>query len=131
MYSNIQQAVASVQNAFPSIYTKDDVIKLLESIQIEESSGKLSNEQIEELTRSIQERVVRVINRADVSDVVDLGSAEFEISYNNQLELSNVDLDLSGLESEVEGTIENTVTKFFEDLEESDVAELESEENND
>lgn len=130
MYSNIQQAVASVQNAFPSIYTKDDVIKLLESIQIQESSGKLSNEQIEELTRSIQERVVRVIDRADVSEVVDLGSAEFEISYNNQLELSSVDLDLSGLESEVECTIESTVTKFFEDLEESDVAELESEEEN-
>ena len=128
MYSNIQQAVASVQNAFPSIYTKDDVIKLLESIQIQESSGKLSNEQIEELTESIQEKVARAIRNFDTGDIVDNSTAEFSIGYNNQLELDSVDVDLNNLNDEIECTIESTVTEFFEGLE---VFESSEEENND
>ena len=130
MYSNIQQAVASVQNAFPSIYTKDDVIKLLESIQIQESSGKLSNEQIQELTESIQEKVARAVRNFDTGDVVDYSTAEFSIGYSNTLELDSVDVDLNNLNDEIECTIESTVTEFFEGLEESGVAELESEEDN-
>lgn len=128
MYSNIQQAVASVQNAFPSIYTKDDVIKLLESIQIEESSGKLSNEQIEELTESIQEKVARAIRNFDTSDIVDNSTAEFSIGYSNTLELDGVDVDLQSLNDEIEGTIESTVTEFFEGLE---VFQSSEESNND
>ncbi len=118
MYTNIQQAVASVQNAFPSIYTKDDVIKLLESIEIQQSSGKLSNEQIEELTQSIQEQVTRAIRNFDTGDIVDNSTAEFSIGYNNTLELDSVDVDLHNLNDEIESTIESTVTEFFEGLEE-------------
>jgi ElaB/YqjD/DUF883 family membrane-anchored ribosome-binding protein len=118
MYTNIQQAVASVQNAFPSIYTKDDVIKLLESIEIQQSSGKLSNEQIEELTQSIQEQVTRAIRNFDTGDIVDNSTAEFSIGYNNTLELDSVDVDLQNLNDEIESTIESTVTEFFEGLEE-------------
>ena len=128
MYSNIQQAVASVQNAFPSIYTKDDVIKLLESIQIEESSGKLSNEQIEELTRSIQETVARAIRNFDTRDIVDNSTAEFSIGYSNTLELDSVDVDLDNLNDQIESTIEETVTEFFEGLE---VFQSSEESNND
>ena len=128
MYTNIQQAVASVQNAFPSIYTKDDVIKLLESIEIQQSSGKLSNEQIEELTQSIQEKVSRAIRNFDTGDIVDNSTAEFSIGYNNTLELDSVDVDLNSLDDEIESTIESTVTEFFE--RDSDNEE-ENEESND
>ena len=129
MFTNIQQAVASVQNAFPSIYTKDDVIKLLESIEIQQSSGKLSNEQIEELTQSIQEKVSRAIRNFDTGDIVDNSTAEFSIGYSNILELDSVDVDLDNLNDEIESTIESTVTEFFEGLEEE--SEEENEESND
>ena len=127
---NKQQTVELLKNQIPGFYSVEQVINLINDI--DESGGKLSNEQIEELTQSIQETVARAVRNFDTRDIVDNSTAEFSIGYNNTLELDSVDVDLDSLNDEIESTIESTVTEFFEDLEkESDVVELEREENND
>ena len=109
MYSNIQQAVASVQNAFPSIYTKDDVIKLLESIQIQESS----EEKLNEISESIYDIVEKKMRNADTRDIIDYDSAEFNISYNNTLELDNVEISSDTIAEMVSNEIKEYLTEFF------------------
>jgi hypothetical protein len=127
---NKQQTIELLQKQLPGFYSVEQVISIINDI--DETGGKLSDKQIEELTQSIQEKVSRAIRNFDTSDIVDNSSAEFNIGYHNTLELDCVDVDLNSLEDEIEGTIESTVTEFFEGLEEeSDVVELEREENND
>ena len=115
MYTNIQQAVASVQNAFPSIYTKDDVIKLLESILIpEERSVGLSQSQVEELCRRVVEQVEENADNLD-RDCVDTDSAEFELN-GNEISLYSVDVDTKEITRVVVDGIGDVIEEFFEDL---------------
>ena len=118
MYTNIQQAVASVENAFPSIYTKDDVIRLLTSIEIEapkESSGKLSQYQIDDLCKRIVAQVRENAENLD-SDCIDKDSAEFSLSY-KELELDSVEFATSEVADTVVDGIGDVIETFFEELE--------------
>ena len=120
MYTNIQQAVASVENAFPSIYTKDDVVRLLESISIEieapkESSGKLSQYQIDDLCKRIVAQVRENAENLD-SDCIDKDSAEFSLSY-KELELDSVEFATSEVADTVVDGIGDVIETFFEELE--------------
>jgi len=119
MYTNIQQAVASVQNAFPSIYTKDDVIKLLESIVIEPSeqvASGLTRGQIEDLCKRI---VAQVRENADDLDssCIDRDSAEMSMGYGNTVELDSVEFDTSEIADQVVNGIGDVIETFFEELE--------------
>jgi hypothetical protein len=119
MYTNIQQAVASVQNAFPSIYTKDDVVKLLESIEIEapkSSSVNLSRDQINDLCREIVAQVKENAENLD-SDCIDKDSAEMSMGYSNTVELDSVEFDTSVIAREVVCGIGDVIETFFEALE--------------
>ena len=129
MYTNIQQAVASVENAFPSIYTKDDVIRLLTSIEIEapkESSGKLSQYQIDDLCKRIVAQVRENAENLD-SDCIDKDSAEFSLSY-KELELDSVEFDTSEVADTVVDGIGDVIETFFEELEETEEEEIPEEE---
>lgn len=128
---SIQEAVASVQNAFPSIYTKDDVIKLLESIEITSAPG-FSQETIEKLIDAVTTATTKHISRMDTQDMVDNDSAEFSIGYNNRIELDSVDVDTSAISDEVETAIDDAIKEYFkeggffeEDEEDDDIVELE------
>lgn len=126
MYTNIQQAVASVENAFPSIYTKDDVIKLLNSIEIqapEPKSGILTQTQIEDLCSRIFDQVKENADGLDSSDVVDTDSAEFEL-YGNEISVTSVDIDTRMIARNVTEGIGDIVETFFEELKEEEQEEL-------
>lgn len=114
MYTNIQQAVASVQNAFPSIYTKDDVVKLLESIEIDSSGkGTFTREQISVLVERLIEEVKSNVSRLD-SDCIDRGSAEFSLNY-NEVELDSVDFDTSEVSDNIVYGLVDVVDTFFDE----------------
>ena len=86
----------SVQNSVSSILSKEDVINLINSIE-EGSSRRITTEDIE---RAID----NVISWADnnESDVVDFDSVEFELSYDNRIEVSNVPIQLENLREALE-----------------------------
>ena len=125
MYTNIQQAVASVENAFPSIYTKDDVVKLLTSIEIEtpkESSGKLSQDQINDLCRKIVAQIKENAENLDNS-CIDRDSAEMSMGYSNTVELDSVEFDTDAIAREVVCGIGDVIETFFEELEKEENVE--------
>ena len=126
---SIQEAVASVQNAFPSIYTKDDVVRLLESISIEtetpiESSGKLSQDQINDLCRKIVAQIKENAEGLDNS-CIDRDSAEMSMGYSNTVELDSVEFDTSEIADQVVDGIGDVIETFFEELEEEENEEEE------
>lgn len=120
---SIESAIANVQTAFPSIFTKEDVVSILEGLHTkaeeeteEEKVSGLNEHQISELIEKIQESVSRKLNRMDVSDVVDTSTAEFTISYGNTLELESVEVNADSIADEVNTTVDDEVREYFEDL---------------
>jgi hypothetical protein len=114
----------SVQNSVSSIFSKEDVINLINSVEAG-SSRKIT---VDDINRAI-DNVIGWIENNERS-VVDLDNAEFEISYNNQLECTNVPINVD----EIREALENNFMDFGEaeeeeDEDEDDVVELERAEN--
>lgn len=108
---NKQQTIELLQKQLPSFYSVEQVIAIISDIK--EGDTRLEKEHIEELIKVVGDRVGEVMDNADNDDVVDLSSAEFDISYDNKLELSSVDLDLGGLCDKVRDAIENSITDYL------------------
>jgi len=93
-------------NTLGSIYSKDDVIRLLENIK----EGGTFNfiEKLDEL----KEKLERVVNRLNSGDVVDYDNVE--LSFNGrEIEVDNVDIN----HAEIWDTIETEITDFINELE--------------
>lgn len=115
MTQTIQDAVASVQNAPSSIFTKDDVLNLLNRIEIPKEAviNPLTQFQIEHLINTITEAITE--NAENVSsDCIDKDSAEFSLNYNNCIELDNVEFDNSNIVDAITDGIDDVITKWFE-----------------
>ena len=91
-------AVQLVENSVSSIFSKEDVIKLINSI--EEGSGRKIT------TNDIERAIDKVINWVDNNerDLLDLDSAELELDYNKQI---SVEFDERSLYSEIESAIDD------------------------
>jgi hypothetical protein len=111
-----ENVIAQVQNSVSSIFSKEDVINLINSV--EGGGRKITTYDI---GRAIDKTIDWIENNE--RDVLDLDSAEFEISYNNQLECTNVPINVE----EIRQALENNFCDFAED-EEDDVVELSSSE---
>jgi hypothetical protein len=111
-----QDVLNRVLNSESSIFSKEDVVRLIEGIEAG-SSRKITTYDI---GRAIEKTIEWFENNE--RDVFDLDSAEFEISYNNQLECTNVPLNIE----EIRDALENNFMDFGEEEEEEDdVVELE------
>lgn len=106
----------SVQNSVSSIFSKEDVINLINSVEAG-SSRKIT---VDDIERAIDQTIGWIENNE--RDVLDLDSAEFEISYNNQLECTNVPINVDTIRE----ALENNFMDFGEA--EDDVVELSSSE---
>jgi hypothetical protein len=108
----------SVQNSVSSIFSKEDVINLINSV---EGGGRKITPY--DIGRAIDKTISWIEDNE--RDVLDLDSAEFEISYNNQLECTNVPINVE----EIRQALENNFCDFAEEEEEQDdVVELSSSE---
>ena len=88
----IQNAIKEVESSFPSIYSKEDVVKLLTEIdsRLEEESGTVD---LEKFKDQFLETFARKLGVRNSDDLVDMNSAEFDISRGNVLELTDVSVD--------------------------------------
>lgn len=88
----IQNAIKEVESSFPSIYSKEDVVKLLTEIdsRLEEESGTVD---LEKFKDQFLETFARKLADVRNDDLVDRHSAEFNISRGNVLELTDVSVD--------------------------------------
>ena len=96
-----------VENSASSIFSREDVIKLINSV---EGGGRVIS--VDDIERAID----KVISWADnnESDVVDFDSVEFELAYNNKIEVTSVPLQLENLRE----ALENNFMDFGEAIEE-------------
>lgn len=112
---NLQETVASVQNAPSSIFTKDDVLNLLNGIELPKEAviNPLTDFQIQSL---IEKVIATITENAEnlQDDCIDKDSAEFSMGYDNRVELDSVGFDCRGVAEAVAEDIEDEIVKWFE-----------------
>jgi Txe/YoeB family toxin of Txe-Axe toxin-antitoxin module len=107
-------ARTKVLNAFPSIYTKDDVIKLIDELQTEVTKQPQTDiATLEELKQNLLETLERKIDNLDSADVVDFDSADFMIGYRNTIEIESIDVNNSTLFNEIETMINDEFDNYL------------------
>ena len=88
----------------------DKVIALIQQLETEKKGG---------LTQELAEEIANKIERNlddNASDLVDCDSAEFELNYDNRIELSRADVNVSEIMDHVQAVLE----EFIGDEDDSD-----------
>jgi hypothetical protein len=100
--------------ALTSVVSIDNVIALIQSIEplvVVEKEFKLTPELAEEIANKI-ERSLDYNSR----DLVDIDSAEFELSYDNRIELNCVEVNMREIMDHVTASLENFVEEPADDI---------------
>jgi len=107
-----ENALASVRQSVSSIFTKEDVLYLIEKIEVG-SSRKIT-------TLDIERAIENVISWAENNerDLVDTDSVEFELNYDNRIEVVGAPINTDNLRE----ALENNFMDFGE-AEEDEVEE--------
>lgn len=87
---NIQNTIDKVSNNFSSLFTKDDVIKLLTELN-SEMQNESPKPQIDKdvLLTSFRE----MLSEKDWDDVVNKDDIEFSLGYDNRIEVERANID--------------------------------------
>ena len=108
----------NVNDSFPSIFTKENVITILEGIedlvmtmQTEETEEtETSNVDVKELVKRIKESVKDTIENFDFDECVSL-----ELSYSNQIEIS---VEYEEIIRHCNNEIDDTLVNYLEETQE-------------
>jgi len=101
------EAIKQVQECMSSVFSKEDVINLINKI---DSENKFN----EDLALEIKNRIVRELMDIDERKLMDFDSAEFELSYNNTIELTNVNIDLDLIANTIEEVLMDFALEFID-----------------
>jgi hypothetical protein len=117
--------ILKVVEAFPSIYTKDDVVSLLNALRtntLHEVADALSEAnkaatgiteiQFQEFAADVNRKFEDELNRGNI-EVYDPSSAEFSINYNNQIELENIDFNSDAVTDELHDILLDQFQQHF------------------
>jgi hypothetical protein len=94
------QETTKVLDAFPSVYTKDDVVTLLSKLRTnvlyaydadKQVVVGITEDQFQAFATNVQNDLERALCNGQI-EVYDTGSAEFSISYDNRIEIENIDV---------------------------------------
>lgn len=97
---NKQKVRDFVEDSASSIFAKEDVLKLIDSIT---DYGKITNRQRGTLIEKFEDVV-----SSSASDIVAYDSAEFDMDSNNTVELKHIDID----ESAISGFLKIAIDDF-------------------
>lgn len=111
--------VAEVENAFPSLFTKEDVIKVLRSLQQNlefpeddaPSAGFFTQEIADKLQEEITSRFKKRLGSIPDSDIVDEDSIEFSL-YGRTIEIDSIELNTDTIADELEEVVSDVISEY-------------------
>lgn len=117
------QEITKTVDAYPSIYTKDDVVSLLSKLrtvvltEVSElkPASAITEDRFQEFSESVTKSLENAINRGDL-DVVDYSSAEFNINYHNTIEIENIDVNTDSIVDELATILQDQFVGYFGEL---------------
>lgn len=108
------EALEQVQNCVSSIFTKDDVIKIISSISESEKKLPFNIEEFKEKLEGVSDSIM---NNIELDEIVEPDEVEFEISYNRRIEVTDVPVKFSVIRQCIDDALESfieTIDEYFE-----------------
>lgn len=108
--------------ALTSVVSIDNIVALIQQLEAEQVESKtfLLNEESFDKVMNIVERAV---NNLQTRDIVDFDDAEFELRYNNVVELTDVRIDTDRIIDEIRESMENIFEETVDPEEDDDSSE--------
>ena len=102
------QEITKTIDAYPSIFSKDDVVNLLSVLRTAvlyeatklQPTVSISEMDFQNFSESVTRELENRINRGDV-DIHDYSSAEFSINYHNTIEIESIDFNSDAVTDEL------------------------------
>lgn len=111
-----KQAIEKVENSFPSIFTREDVITLLN--QIDTNGVEFDKEG---LITKLRDAVDNAVNNLRNDEIVDYSSCDFTIRNGNEIEVESIGINTDTIVDEVMKDIESEIDEYIE-LQESRIS---------
>jgi hypothetical protein len=117
------QEITKTVDAYPSIFSKDDVVNLLSSLRTNvltevselKPASAITEDRFQEFSESVTRSLENKINRGDI-DIYDYSSAEFSINYNNTIEIENLDFNTDSIVDELATILQDQFVGYFGEL---------------
>jgi len=93
------EVIQTVENSVSSIYSREDVINIINMID------ETKNITVTDIGAIID----KIIDQLQTSRLVDVESAEFEVNYNRQIELTDVNVDFDLVRETIENNLDELV----------------------
>jgi hypothetical protein len=118
-------AIGDSINAYPSIFSKDDVVNLLIKLranvlgsivesQLNAPKIGITEEQFQEFNANVRHALERVLY--DSNEVINTDSAEFSIDYGNRISIENVDINTDFITEELDEIMLDRFQEAFGEL---------------
>ena len=111
--------VTSALDGFPSVYSKDDLICVvnrirleLNELELESTKPEISKKDLNIMFQEVVGQLTRQLERND-NEYIDYDNAEFSIGYHNTVEVSNIDIIVDNITDSLEIILEEL---FYEAL---------------
>jgi hypothetical protein len=112
-----QEAINTINASFPSIWSKDDVLQLIN--KIDEGEGSIDKDK---LLDKIREAVDNAVNGLSNDEIVDISSCEFEIRNGNEIEIDSIGINTNDIIDQVMSDVESAIDDYVTELEEKQEA---------
>lgn len=112
-----QAAIDLMNSQIPALYTKEQVIELINKIETPQSAENQDQPSLklayfEKLVEAIEEEIKSRIERLDAEDFVDFSSAEMEMS-DNEVSLVHVDFNTADVFDYCTYGVRNVIADYF------------------
>lgn len=109
--------ITSALDGFPSVYSKDDLICVVNRIrleinELEQPKPEIDKEALNTIFQEVIGQFTRVLERND-NEYIDYDNAEFTIEYNNTIAVDNIDIIVDNITESLESILEDV---FYEAL---------------
>lgn len=117
------QEITKTVDAYPSIFSKDDVVNLLSSLRTNvltevsklQPTVTVNEKRFQDFSESVTRALENSINRGNL-DIYDTSSAEFSINYHNTIEIESIDFNTDALIDELSDILQDQFVGYFGEL---------------
>jgi len=113
--------------ALTSVVSIDNIVALIQQLEAEQVEIRLVESKTFLLNEESFDKVMNIVDRAvnnlDSRDIVDFDDAEFELSYNNVVQLTDVRIDTDRIIDEIRESMENIFEETADPKESDDSSE--------
>jgi hypothetical protein len=114
-----EEAINTINTSFPSIWSREDVLQLIERIDVPEQQKIEGFIDREKILEKIKDAVETAINGMNNDDIVDMSECEFDIRNGNEIVLDSFGVNTSDIVDNVMSDVEGAIDEYIEEITET------------